>query len=104
MAKKETMHQKIDRLEKENAILKAGLEKVQGYLDEERALSAKLAEVQDCNFKNSSYCQQLLKDIDNLKTQNALIKKHNDTLKSVHDKHVNRIEQLSNVLDELSRN
>lgn len=45
------MHQKIDRLEKENAILKAGLEKVQGYLDEERALSAKLAEVQDCNFK-----------------------------------------------------
>lgn len=102
MAKKETMHQKIERLEKENAILKEQLEKTQGYLDEERLLSARLVDEQDDKFKNSSYCQQLLKNIDNLKTQNALIEKHNETLRSAHDIQVDKIEHLSKLLEEMS--
>lgn len=102
MAKKETMHQKIERLEKENAILKEQLEKTRGYLDEERLLSAKLVDEQDDKFKNSPYCQQLLKDIENLKTQNALVKRHNETLRSAHDIQVDKIEHLSKLLEEMS--
>ena len=102
MVKKETMHQKIERLEKENAILKERLEKTQGYLDEERLLSAKLVDEQDDKFKNSPYCQQLLKDIENLKTQNALVKRHNETLRSAHDVQVDKIEHLSKLLEEMS--
>ena len=49
----QTMHQKMEHLEKENMLLKEQLKQTQGYLDEERKLSSKLADMYDDDFKKS---------------------------------------------------
>ena len=95
---KETMHQKMEHLEKENMLLKEQLKQTQGYLDEERKLSSKLADMYDDYFKKSSYCQQLLTQMEVLKSNNALLKMQNETLKKSHDSQVDKILHLEEEL------
>lgn len=96
MAKKETMREKIIRLEAENEQLKKKIDDYIQLLNDADNRIAELGSVQDNNFEKSSHYKQMLRDIE---TQTILA----DTYKKRLDRSLNTQSQQAEKLEQLQK-
>ena len=98
MAKKETMREKIARLEAENAKLKETNNYYLELLNDADKRIAEYSAIQDNNFKNSSYYKQLLRDIETQTMRADTYKKQLDYSQKIRDEQVDKLEGLQKLI------
>lgn len=102
MAKKETMKEKIARLEAENEQLKKKIDDYIQLLNDADNRIAELGNVQDNNFEKSSHYKQMLRDIETQTMRADTYKKRLDRSLNTQAQQVEKLEQLQKLIIEQS--
>lgn len=102
MAKKETMKEKIARLEAENEQLKKKIDDYIQLLNDADNRIAELGNVQDNNFEKSSYYKQMLRDIETQTMRADTYKKRLDRSLNTQSQQAEKLEQLQKLIIEQS--
>lgn len=102
MAKKETMKEKIARLEVENEQLKKKIDDYIQLLNNADNRIAELGSVQDDNFEKSSHYKQMLRDIETQTMRADTYKKRLDRSLNTQSQQAEKLEQLQKLIIEQS--
>lgn len=98
MTKKETMKEKIIRLEEENKQLKQKIDNYIELLNDADNRIAELGSVQEDNFEKSSHYKQMLRDIETQTMWTNTYKKRLDRSLNIQAQQAEKLEQLQKII------
>lgn len=98
MAKKETMREKIARLEAENEQLKKKIDDYIQLLNDADNRIAELGSVQDDNFEKSSHYKQMLRDIETQTMRADTYKKRLERSMEVQERQAEKLENVQKLI------